>query len=873
MESLGKNGVDSTLKAPPSVVKLEPIEATPDSFQEFGQVIEASPDGGEFGPSDAQLDLSRGTPRFYIMRLEDRDLKFSNITHHANVTQCLGSIGGHVWYLGVAKPSIVEASDIKGTVGGDIVQSRCGHFYVPPSVDDVRAFRISGSKLLKLNRGTWHAGPLFKDRAMDFYNLELSNTNVVDHTTHDFIKNNNAIFVLDDTLLLDAVKDYYQKIGECWRNWNLQMEGVCDNQEIPGVSLGFGEDQYLGLIDISHEDDDLLAESPCFRSSADSHISVTFDTNKDENGGYNSLQPHFSQLVKHKAPNLLQDEHERQLGFVPETLSYGRPSLAWDSAFFTDDGVLDEDELTLMNEGLNAAEMRPIAHKDVNKQRVRSGYSKTVDAFSSASRKINACILNRTNKSASEGGRMSIQRSLENKPQSMASKLSSPLVNLLSGKSRSASVDAYRAKKESRAETLLSVDKFKLRKKSAFENSCRLSSPTVAFGSSVFPRCTNISTHAAMIKSEKGPNSSAESNSGPNSSLDLPLIDIVQTGYASSPVELVNYQSTPDAYRVLGDSRGKIRSSHLRMPSPKMGFFDEGKSLIPTMQGSIQFKFETQGTPPIINYPPDRRTNKHLRSGMSSETKPLKQGSKSMQPQHPVQEIGRIRSEGKLRRQSSRLWNSGKTRPDVDLKLQSGTCGEGGGEWICSKCQKIGSDVQDRKRVGKVSVSRQDDEKRVKARLKNGGGRQIGVQRDVPKIKGERRGPAENEQQKPNNLPSGSEDETRNFENQVNDLSKYFEVIDLSKVMRIENEFDSKIFNFKGENDTDNRNQENPKLFRNESPFLAGDESSPSSTRTPLADKTSISNRSGSIPSTEKVASKSWVHACSGKENSFPRQT
>ncbi|KAL3520625.1 hypothetical protein ACH5RR_018774 [Cinchona calisaya] len=182
----------------PAVVKLKPIEATSESFQEFGQVIEASPDGHEFGPSDAQLDLTRGTPRFYIMHLEDRDLKFSSITHHANVTQCLGSIGGDVWYLGVAKPSIVDPSEIKDTMGVDVIQSHCGHFHVPPSVDEVRAFRISGPKFLKLNCGTWHAGPLFKENAMDFYNLELSNTNVVDHTTHDFVEKNNVVFMLDE---------------------------------------------------------------------------------------------------------------------------------------------------------------------------------------------------------------------------------------------------------------------------------------------------------------------------------------------------------------------------------------------------------------------------------------------------------------------------------------------------------------------------------------------------------------------------------------------------------------------------------------------------------------------------------------------------
>ncbi|CAN4087152.1 unnamed protein product [Withania somnifera] len=164
-----------------SVMKLKPIEATPESFKEFGQVIEASPDGEEFGPRDALLDLSRGIPRFYIMQLKDRSLRFSKITHHANVTQCLGSIGGKVWYLGVAKSSIVDPTDIKGA---DIVQSKCGHFYVPPAVDEVQAFRISGPKFIKLNHGTWHAGPLFTDVKMDFYNLELNNTNWL--TSHSF---------------------------------------------------------------------------------------------------------------------------------------------------------------------------------------------------------------------------------------------------------------------------------------------------------------------------------------------------------------------------------------------------------------------------------------------------------------------------------------------------------------------------------------------------------------------------------------------------------------------------------------------------------------------------------------------------------------
>ncbi|XLS79263.1 hypothetical protein HN51_063488 [Arachis hypogaea] len=122
-------------------VTLKPIEATPSTFKDYGQVIEASPDGDEF----------------YIMHIENRPLKFSNITHHASVTQCLGSIGGHAWYLGVAKPSIVESDELKDNTGKKIVQSRCGHSYAPPAIDDV-----------------------------------------IDHTTHSFKKDNGVVFLIDD---------------------------------------------------------------------------------------------------------------------------------------------------------------------------------------------------------------------------------------------------------------------------------------------------------------------------------------------------------------------------------------------------------------------------------------------------------------------------------------------------------------------------------------------------------------------------------------------------------------------------------------------------------------------------------------------------
>ncbi|GJV31679.1 protein root hair defective 3 [Tanacetum coccineum] len=44
------------------VVKLKPIEATPETFKEFGQVVEASADGEEFGPHELSLTSPNALP-------------------------------------------------------------------------------------------------------------------------------------------------------------------------------------------------------------------------------------------------------------------------------------------------------------------------------------------------------------------------------------------------------------------------------------------------------------------------------------------------------------------------------------------------------------------------------------------------------------------------------------------------------------------------------------------------------------------------------------------------------------------------------------------------------------------------------------------
>jgi ureidoglycolate hydrolase len=146
--------------------KLPALEITPQLFEPFGQVIFASEDDGHYSSNDAQLQLQNGTPRLYIMRLHDRGRKFHKITRHLHCTQCLGSLEGKDWLIAVAPPTNAAQ----------------------PSLEAIQSFRIPGNCFIKLEVGTWHAGPLFEHSSVDFYNLELSDTNIVDHDTCNLLE-------------------------------------------------------------------------------------------------------------------------------------------------------------------------------------------------------------------------------------------------------------------------------------------------------------------------------------------------------------------------------------------------------------------------------------------------------------------------------------------------------------------------------------------------------------------------------------------------------------------------------------------------------------------------------------------------------------
>lgn len=136
---------------------------SPENFRPYGQVILPASDGKAFDVDGAQLYLSAGIPRFYIMRLQHRGRQFSRITRHQRCTQCLGALEGKSWFIAVASPS----------------EANC------PDPASIMAFQIPGTCFIKLEVGTWHAGPYFDHDFVDFYNLELSDTNITDHQTCD----------------------------------------------------------------------------------------------------------------------------------------------------------------------------------------------------------------------------------------------------------------------------------------------------------------------------------------------------------------------------------------------------------------------------------------------------------------------------------------------------------------------------------------------------------------------------------------------------------------------------------------------------------------------------------------------------------------
>src|SRR5882672_12816585 len=116
-----------TLEANVPIRDLPARPVTREAFAPFGDLIPPTDDGAPFGSQDAALDLTRGTPRLYIMRLPPRGLVFRQITRHRNVTQCLAALGGKSWLMAVAPPHGLDDPAAE------------------PALEDITAFMVPGT--------------------------------------------------------------------------------------------------------------------------------------------------------------------------------------------------------------------------------------------------------------------------------------------------------------------------------------------------------------------------------------------------------------------------------------------------------------------------------------------------------------------------------------------------------------------------------------------------------------------------------------------------------------------------------------------------------------------------------------------------------
>ncbi len=153
-----------SLKMIPHLLAVEAL--TPEGFAPFGQIIATRTTGGQgvnaaydpdANPEEAQLVLTNGRPRLWLMHSKGVGTKFTHIARHRKVTQCLGSMGGKEWLIAVAPPG--DPSDA-----------------ARPGLKDIRAFRIPGDQAIMLDVATWHAGPHYIHEDCLFFNLENMDT-------------------------------------------------------------------------------------------------------------------------------------------------------------------------------------------------------------------------------------------------------------------------------------------------------------------------------------------------------------------------------------------------------------------------------------------------------------------------------------------------------------------------------------------------------------------------------------------------------------------------------------------------------------------------------------------------------------------------
>ena len=136
-------------------------------FEQFGTAILPVDDMTPHSSCDAELKFNGDNLRYYVMRLRRRAAVLGSMTRHSQATQCLGSADAQPWWLAVAAAKLQSEQLDHSTV---------------------KLVKVEPGEAVKLHQGTWHAGPFFVAPTALFFNLELSDTNLIDHNSQPLKK-------------------------------------------------------------------------------------------------------------------------------------------------------------------------------------------------------------------------------------------------------------------------------------------------------------------------------------------------------------------------------------------------------------------------------------------------------------------------------------------------------------------------------------------------------------------------------------------------------------------------------------------------------------------------------------------------------------
>lgn len=295
--------------------------------------------------------------------------------------------------------------------------------------------------------------------------------------------------------------------------------------------------------------------------------------------------------------------------------------------------------------------------------------------------------------------------------------------------------------------------------------------------------------------------------------------------------------------------------------------------MVPMVSESLQFQIGAQNTLPDLNANAIKRRPAKSRNLPESGNKLGSRAPHSSTSSTRLQPSVQSQNPESTSQKTSGLRNSLQTASKVqnEISLEVDTA-------YCSKTRKVGNGEHDRRKVGLTS-SLKTEGKRTKGILKNkmgieGKGQKAENDNLVNPIDPVKREHKEARQEHvETNLPSICESKANlsNFEDQVNDLSRYFEVIDLGGDVMIElggaHEHHGKPF--KGERFLRGQQQDSPGMLKPSPHSLPTTVEFTPNTRTPLAEKNSVCNKSGSFGMKIELAQEKPVDKASSTFPSF----